>query len=87
MNNFTNPFSFVLPTKIIYGPGSITSLADELTINGGTRPIIITDQGVRNAGILDKVSQILDQAGIAHVVLTGSRQTRRMLMWRRPPGR
>ena len=71
MNNFTNPFSFVLPTKIIYGPGSITSLADELTINGGTRPIIITDQGVRNAGILDKVSQILDQAGIAHVVFDG----------------
>ena len=26
MNNFTLPFSFTLPTKIVYGPGCINSM-------------------------------------------------------------
>lgn len=68
MNNFTSSFNFSLPTKIVYGPGCITSLIDELTLNGGTRPIIITDKGVKKAGILEKITFLLEQNKINYVV-------------------
>ncbi len=59
MNNFTVPFSFTLPTKIVCGPGCISSLIGELQLNNGNKPIIVTDIGVRNAGILDKITSLL----------------------------
>lgn len=71
MNNFTLPFSFTLPTKIVYGPGLITSIVEELKINKGKKPIIITDKGVRNAGILDKITEILNENGINYIVYDG----------------
>ena len=71
MNNFTKPFSFVLPTKIVYGPGCLPSLLDELALYGGTRPIIVTDKGVRNAGILDKITAILNEGKINYIVYDG----------------
>jgi alcohol dehydrogenase len=71
MNNFTSPFSFTLPTKIVYGPGCLKSLSDEMKTFGGKRPIIVTDKGVRNAGILDKVTSILDKDGIKYIVYDG----------------
>lgn len=71
MNNFTRPFSFTLPTKIVYGPGCIGSLIDELTLNNGKRPIIVTDKGVRNAGILDKITFLLEQNKTEYIVYDG----------------
>ncbi|MGD9567116.1 MAG: iron-containing alcohol dehydrogenase [Sedimentibacter sp.] len=71
MKNFILPFSFTLPTKIVYGPGCITSLTNELISNGGKQPIIITDKGVRNAGILDKITDILKQSDINYIVYDG----------------
>lgn len=71
MNNFTLPFSFTLPTKIVYGPGCINSLIDELALNGGKRPIVITDKGVKNAGILDKITAMLKSNNINYTVYDG----------------
>lgn len=71
MNNFVLPFSFMLPTKIVYGPGCIISLIEELTINNGKRPIIITDKGVKNAGILNKITLLLDNSNIDYIVYDG----------------
>lgn len=71
MNNFTAPFSFVLPTKIVYGPGCISSLLDELAIFDGKRPIIVTDKGVKQAGILDKITAILQRGNIEYTVYDG----------------
>lgn len=71
MNNFSLPFSFTLPTKIVYGPKCIASLIDELKLNDGERPIIITDKGVRNAGILDKITALLKQNNINYIVYDG----------------
>lgn len=71
MNNFTLPFSFTLPTKIVYGPKCITSLIYELKLNNGSKPIIITDKGVKNAGILDKITSLLEQNNIYYIVYDG----------------
>lgn len=71
MNNFTLPFSFTLPTKIVYGPGAISSLIDELQLNNVSKPIIITDIGVRNAGILDRIITLLEQNKINYIVYDG----------------
>lgn len=71
MNNLSLPFSFSLPTKIVYGPGCLASLIDELTLNNGNRPIIITDKGVGDAGILDKIIVILKQNNINYIVYDG----------------
>lgn len=71
MNNFALPFSFTLPTKIVYGPKCIPSLIDELKLNNGNKPIIITDKGVKNAGILDKITSLLEQNNIYYIVYDG----------------
>ena len=71
MNNFTVPFSFTLPTKIVCGPGCISSLIGELQLNNGNKPIIVTDIGVRNAGILDKITSMLEQKNIEYIVYDG----------------
>ena len=46
-----NPFEFTLPTKIIFGPGCVKQLAEEIAAIGGKKPLIITDPGIRKAGI------------------------------------
>jgi alcohol dehydrogenase len=71
MNNFTLPFIFTLPTKIVYGPGCISSLIDELQLNNCSSPIIVTDKGVRKAGILDKIISMLEKNNINYIVYDG----------------
>lgn len=71
MNNLLSDFTFTLPTKIVYGLGSIHSLMDELASNNGNKPIIITDKGVKKAGILDRITTILKQNKIEYIVYDG----------------
>jgi len=47
-------------TKIQFAFGSLEHLADEARRAGITRPLIVTDVGVRRAGIVDKVLAALD---------------------------
>ena len=60
-------FEFSHPTKIIFGAGKIKNLG-ELTKEYGTRALIITDQGVVNAGILAKAEEALNAAGMEYKV-------------------
>jgi len=55
LDNFLSTFSFILPTRIVFGPGSIRSIGEELSLLGVKRPLIVTDAGVRAAGIPEKV--------------------------------
>jgi len=69
--NLVSSFSFVLPTKVVYGPGCLPQLMDELKSHGGTRPLVVTDKGVVNAGILTKITGLLDSAGVEYLVFDG----------------
>jgi len=54
-SNLQSGFSFELPTKIIFGPGCVKELANQLDALGVSRPLIVSDAGVAAAGILEKV--------------------------------
>ena len=66
-----NPFEFTLPTKIIYGPGCVEQLAAEIAVIGGRKPLVITDPGIRKAGIDIIVTDLLEAAGIEYGLFDG----------------
>jgi len=61
-------FEFTLPTRIIFGAGEIAKLGKEIE-KIGTKPLLVTGRNsMRRTGILDKVLNILDQAGVKPVL-------------------
>jgi len=53
-------------TRVQFGSGALTTLKEELALAGITRPLLVTDKGVRQLGFLDKIQTVLgqDPAGI-----------------------
>ena len=66
-----NPFEFTLPTKIIFGPGCVKQLVEEIAAIGGKKPLIITDPGIRGAGIDRIVTDLLEEAGVEYGLFDG----------------
>ena len=64
----TDVFSFYLPTRIIHGPGSIRQTGGEFKNLGAAKCLLVTDQGVRMAGLLEGVLQSLEASSIPYVV-------------------
>lgn len=63
--NVTQSFNFLpVPTDIHFGCGILGTLADRIRSVGGTKAFLVTDPGVRAAGILDKVTRILQSGAI-----------------------
>jgi alcohol dehydrogenase class IV len=52
------------PTRIVHGTGAIRELPNELKRAGAVRPLLVTDKGILQAGLLRFVTPLLDQAGI-----------------------
>jgi 4-hydroxybutyrate dehydrogenase len=52
------------PTRIVYGRGAIRELPNELKRAGTARPLLVTDKGILQAGLLRFVTPLLEQAGI-----------------------
>ena len=69
--NLIESFQFVLPTKVVYGPGCLKELTTELAAFGGKRPIVVTDGGVQKAGIAKRITDLLDAAGVEYIVYDG----------------
>jgi alcohol dehydrogenase YqhD (iron-dependent ADH family) len=64
MQNFT----FYLPTKIVFGPGTIDRVGIEAA-HLGTRALIVTGQrSAAEFGIIDRVTDYLEREGVAAVV-------------------
>lgn len=63
-----NAFEFVLPTRIVFGEGVSENLADEIKKMGHARPMIITDKGLINAGIVPKITAALEKANITYKI-------------------
>ncbi|MDK2801311.1 MAG: alcohol dehydrogenase, partial [Clostridiales bacterium] len=61
-------YSFNASTRLIFGIGSITKLPSVIEEYDSKKVLIITDKGVVNAGILDKVKSILDKIPIEYDV-------------------
>ena len=56
--------NYSLPPSIQFGAGAIENLAEHIHTFGGTKPLIVTDEGVTNAGILSKTVDPLERAKI-----------------------
>ncbi len=57
-------FAYQMPTRIVYGPGSLKELPRELKAAGVSKVWVVTDPGVQAAGLLDKVAGVLAEAGM-----------------------
>jgi alcohol dehydrogenase class IV len=62
-------YQYWSPGKLIFGPNSLNKLTDG--IGSKDIPLIITDKGVSGAGILKKVTDVLDGAGIKYHIFEG----------------
>lgn len=63
-------FEFQTPTKYVFGRNVVDSVADEVKAAGMTKPMIVYGKGsVVRSGLLDKVKNALDKAGIPYVLL------------------
>jgi len=56
------------PTAIKHGPGALEILAAEVRRIGGSKPLIVTDKGVISAGLLDKVTEVLNREALPYAV-------------------
>ena len=55
----TESFQYITPTKVNSGPGSLATLPMEVSTLGCQRAFVLTDPGVRAAGLTDLVVQAL----------------------------
>ncbi len=61
---FSEYYEFHFPVKIISGHGALASLPNELRVLKTCRPMIISDQGVRKAGLVDIVLDALGESEV-----------------------
>ncbi|MGD8474785.1 MAG: iron-containing alcohol dehydrogenase [Anaerolineae bacterium] len=61
-------FKFHVPTKLLSGPDAVAQLPVELASLGATRAFIVTDPGIVCAGLLRKITDVLDKGGVAFEV-------------------
>jgi len=57
-------FEFYNPTKILSGSHALENLPNELTLLGAHRPIVLTDPGIRDAGLLKHVLHAIDDSTV-----------------------
>jgi 4-hydroxybutyrate dehydrogenase len=51
-------------TRVQFGYGELSSLKSELAIAGISRPFVVTDQGVRQLGVLTKIEAVLGEGPV-----------------------
>lgn len=56
-------FHYQLPTEIVFGEGCIAQISELAEKCGIRKPLIVTDRGVRAAGIIDRVEAVLARSG------------------------
>jgi len=63
--DYGQSFNFLpVPTDIHFGFGVLRTLPERIRSAGGTRAFVVTDPGLRAAGLLDQVTDLLHAAGI-----------------------
>ena len=69
----TRTLSVEPPAWLEFGAGALATLPAALARVGQSRAFLVTDPGVRAAGLLDRVLAVLDSAQIEHAVFDGIR--------------
>lgn len=64
-------FGFEMPTRLLFGAGSVGNLGFEFSIHEWGSALIITDEGVAKAGLIAPVEAQLQDQGVRYEVYTG----------------
>ncbi len=59
-----SPFSYEMPTRVEFGRGVAMKTAEEVRRLGCSRVLLLSDGGVKGAGLLDGVRKTLDSASV-----------------------
>ena len=59
---------FPVPTDIHFGCGMVRTLPERIRALGGSRAFLVTDPGLRAAGLLDEITGILKAGGVEYAV-------------------
>ena len=65
------PFDFHLPTRLVFGAGTIDRLGELARERGFTRPLVVSDPGLEEAGHVDRALRLLRNAGLESEVFDG----------------
>ena len=66
-------FGFYIPTVTLMGVGSHKEIANQIKVLSGSKPFICTDKGIVDAGIADKISDIIrSKCDVTPVVYSGT---------------
>lgn len=55
---------FSFPTQITFGPGARKLLPEHLSALGIKKPLIVTDQGLKNTDVLTAIETVLEKSGV-----------------------
>lgn len=55
-------FTITQPTRLVFGAGAIQGLADLVKEEGGSKPFLVVDPGLKKAGLLKKITDPLKKA-------------------------
>lgn len=61
-------FEFVLPTRVVFGEGVSSNIDIEIKKMGNKKPMIVTDKGLIKAGVVGKITKVLEKAAIDYAV-------------------
>lgn len=61
-------FRFTTPTDVVFGTGCSSGVAGRVRALGGRRVLVVTDRGVRAAGLVDPVVALLAEDGLETAV-------------------
>ncbi len=64
-------FVFRRTPKLRFGRGVLAEIGVELKALGVAKPLVVTDEGLKKAGVLDLVTKELDAAGVPYATYTG----------------
>jgi 1,3-propanediol dehydrogenase len=62
------PFKFHMQSKVLFGPDALAQLPGELDALGARKVLVVTDPGIVRAGLLERVTGVLAEAGVGHEV-------------------
>lgn len=57
-------FDYLPRTRVVYGPGTLSGIGRYAREVGGSRVLLVTDQGLRSTGQVDRCIASLDDAGL-----------------------
>jgi alcohol dehydrogenase len=64
-------YSYFMPTVNLMGAGAVSEVGKQTKVHGGSKALVVTDKPLVDAGIVEKVTALLEKSGIDAVIYDG----------------